>query len=229
VLAVKNEPQTPVALAEDVGLLANSPNLLVLALRRARKETHHACSPADLKTHVVPPVQNAFLEAVSQRAESGRLPPTVGRLLQKKKPLLFLLSDIVSGASAGAEPARVSQAQPHATRKESGHAVNDRAEPSHTLPTTVGGPPTDFVDAFDEMFRRLDQQGRSHNIVNLLDLRRALPCDRQAFDAGLRDLRRAGRYTLSAAESREGITAAEQEAGIVEDGALLLYVSRKRS
>ena len=62
-----------------------------------------------------------------------------------------------------------------------------------------------------------------------MDLRRALPFDRATFDAGLDALRRAGRYTLSAAEGRYGITPEEQEAGIVEDGTLLLYVSRKLS
>ena len=37
----------------------------------------------------------------------------------------------------------------------------------------------------------------------------------------------AGRYSLSAAEGRHGLTPEEREAGILEDGTLLLYVSRK--
>jgi hypothetical protein len=51
--------------------------------------------------------------------------------------------------------------------------------------------------------------------------------DRGAFDSGLQQLRRAGQYTLSNAEGRHGITAEEREAGLVEEGALLLFVSRK--
>ena len=47
------------------------------------------------------------------------------------------------------------------------------------------------------------------------------------FNAELRKLRVAGRYTLSAAEGRHGISPEEHAAGIVEDGSLLLYVSRK--
>jgi hypothetical protein len=42
-------------------------------------------------------------------------------------------------------------------------------------------------------------------------------------------LRRAGRYTLSTAEGRHGLSPEEREAGIHEDGATLLYVSRKLS
>jgi hypothetical protein len=62
-----------------------------------------------------------------------------------------------------------------------------------------------------------------------VDLRQALPVDRAVFDAELRRLRIAGRYTLSAAEGRHGTNAEERAAGITEEGALLLYVSRKGS
>lgn len=88
-------------------------------------------------------------------------------------------------------------------------------------------PPTDFAPAFDEAFAGLNRQQGAHNFVNLVDLRRALPVDRATFDAGLRRLRLAGRYTLSAAEGRHGITPEEREAAVTEDGTLLLYVSRK--
>ena len=80
---------------------------------------------------------------------------------------------------------------------------------------------------FDSAFDRLDRQKGSHNLVNLLELRRAVPMDHAAFDAGLQQLRRDGRYTLSAAEGRHGVTPEERAAGIVEEGALLLFVSRK--
>ncbi len=106
--------------------------------------------------------------------------------------------------------------------------MSGRTEPSQT-PVPASEPKAEFARAFDETFRRLDVQGRSHNFVSILELRRGLPFDRQAFDAGLRELRRAGRYTLSAAEGKQGVRPEEQEAGIIEDGALLLYVSRKLS
>ena len=87
----------------------------------------------------------------------------------------------------------------------------------------------DFVHLFDETFARLDRERGGHNHVSLVDLRRALALDRPAFDAVLQDLRRSARYTLSAAEGRHGLHAEEQEAGIHEDGALLLFVSRRET
>jgi hypothetical protein len=52
---------------------------------------------------------------------------------------------------------------------------------------------------------------------------------RDEFDAGLRELRLAGRYSISAAESVFGIRPEDREAGIEEAGMLLLNVSRKSS
>ncbi len=88
-------------------------------------------------------------------------------------------------------------------------------------------PPAGFEAAFDEAFARLDRAGGSYNFVSLVDLRRALPFDRATFDAQLRRLREAGRYTLSAAEGRHGITEEQRGAGITEDGTLLLFASRR--
>jgi hypothetical protein len=85
----------------------------------------------------------------------------------------------------------------------------------------------DFTSLFDEAFARLEREHGSHNHVNLTVLRRAVPVERAAFDAGLQQLRRAGRYSLSAAEGRHGLSAEEQDAGIHEDGSLLLFVSRR--
>ena len=88
-------------------------------------------------------------------------------------------------------------------------------------------PRLDFAPAFEEAFARLDRQAGGHNFVSLADLRPTVACDRQAFDTGLRELRIAGRFTLSAAEGRHGLSPAEREAAINEDGTLLLFVSRK--
>ena len=87
--------------------------------------------------------------------------------------------------------------------------------------------PVDFAALFDEAFDRLDRQKGSHNLVSLLDLRPAVAAGRTAFDAGLHQLRRAGRYTLSTAEGRHGVSPEERAAGLVEEGALLLFVSKK--
>src|SRR5262249_57382141 len=95
-----------------------------------------------------------------------------------------------------------------------------------TPPAAPAPPPTDFRGAFDEAFAHLDRQGGGHNFVSLVALRAALPVARDRFDQELRRLRQEGRYRLSAAEGREGITPQEREAGITEEGSLLLFVSR---
>jgi hypothetical protein len=87
-------------------------------------------------------------------------------------------------------------------------------------------PVANFAAAFAAAFDRLDRQAGGHNRVSLVALRQALPLDRAAFDTGLLQLRRAGRFTCSAAEGRHGLTAQERAAGITEDRALLLYASR---
>jgi len=86
-----------------------------------------------------------------------------------------------------------------------------------------------FAQLFDAAFVQLDQEHGSHNHVSLVALRQALPMERASFDAELQLLRRAGHYSLSAAEGRHGISAEEQDAGIREDGSLLLFVSRREA
>lgn len=100
------------------------------------------------------------------------------------------------------------------------------APPPAPVPTA---PPEaiDFATRFDEVFARLDRARGDHNLVSLVELRREVGLDRALFDAGLRELRRQGRYGLGAAEGRHGISPEERQAGIIEDGSLLLFVSRK--
>ncbi len=97
------------------------------------------------------------------------------------------------------------------------------------IPVQAATAPTlDFAVRFETVFAEIDRRTGSHNFVSLVELRRALPVERGVFDEGLRQLRRAGRFTLSGAEGRHGISAEERVAGIHEDGALLLYVSLRR-
>jgi hypothetical protein len=90
----------------------------------------------------------------------------------------------------------------------------------------LAAPAVDFRAAFEEAFGRLDREGGGHNFVSLIALRQALPVARADFDRELRQLRQAGRYTLGAAEGRDGISPEERAAGITEEGSLLLFVSR---
>jgi hypothetical protein len=226
-LAVKNHPETPVALAEDRETLAASDTLLELAVTLARTSTDFVVTPAKVKGKVIPPLQRPLEEAIKRRIEARAMPPAVGCLRHGRTWVLFLLSDVLTAQPTEKIGAGSAVSPPVEGVKEKPRVGSQPPETAE--PPTRGESPTDFARAFDQAFQQLDRQKGSHNFVSLVDLRRALPVDRQTFDAELANLRRAGRYTLSAAEGRHGVNPEEQEAGIYEDGSLLLYVSRKSS
>jgi hypothetical protein len=202
-ITARRDLDAPVALTDDLPHLAASPQLLGYALRCARTASNHVASVAELKKKLTTRLQAPFQEAVQKHIQEGTLPPAVGWLLIKNSRKLFLLSDLHTAALLpGPQP--------------QGRAVADEGRGQES-----------FARAFDEAFARLDRQAGGHNFVSLAELRPALGCDRAAFDADLRALRAAGRYTLSAAEGRHGLTPAERDAGVTEDGTLLLFVSRK--
>jgi hypothetical protein len=198
-VAIARQPDAPVALVADRDAVAASPLLVRAALGAARSADNQAVGLADLKKKLVPALQQPFADALGRHIADGRLPPGVGCLRIRKKPHLFLLADL--GVPAPAQPPALAQ------------------------PALAS--PQDFTRLFEEAFDRLDRERGSHNLVSLVGLRRAVPADRAAFDAELQRLRRAGRYSLSAAEGRHGISPEERDAAIPEDGSLLLFVSRR--
>ena len=86
-----------------------------------------------------------------------------------------------------------------------------------------------FADAFEREFTRLDAETGRKNFVKLLSLRQALSqFPRAVFDHELNALRRAGRFSLDAAEgTHDRTTPEEREAGVVEAGRRLLYCARR--
>jgi hypothetical protein len=205
--------ETPVALAADAELLAGSGPALEFLLAALRTPTNHAFSVARLKARVTSKLQRLFQKAVQRRLEEDSLPPTVGWLTIDRTKRLFLLTDLHTGRQSP-------ELSPMPTVRD----VPAEPPPPPTPPAEQAG---DLGDTFDRAFRQLDREAGSHNFVSLVDLRRLLAVPRDAFDAELRRLRLAGRYSLSAAEGRHGTTPVERESGIMEDGTLLLYVSRK--
>jgi hypothetical protein len=206
----KDSANSPVALVEDNQVLAESALLLETALRETRKDDKQIATVANLKAKVATDIWPMVDSAIRQKVRTRSLPATVGCLIQNKQPVLFLMSDVVTARTNSASPS------PPADRLSEPGASDESAG--------------DFARKFDDAFRRIEQQARTPNFVSLVQLRKELAsCDRRTFDAGLRKLREVRRYTLSAAEGRQGISPEEQEAGVVEDGALLLYVSRKQS
>jgi hypothetical protein len=190
-----------VALVEDVAHLAASTAVLELALRVKRTATVHAFSISELSAALGTKLKPAFKECWNGRVEAGQLPPGIA-FVRIRSPKLFLIADL-QPASARAQAA---------------------LEPTESPAVSTAS----FPSRFDEAFRRIDQRKGAHNFVSLVELRRSLAdVPRGLFDAGLNRLRQAGRYTLSAAESVQGIRPEDREAGIEEAGSLLLYVSRK--
>jgi hypothetical protein len=226
----KDSLKSPVALTEDSRLLAESTLLLMTAIKEARSDNSQIVTVAKLKAKVAPDIRSLVESAIRQRIQTRSFPLTVGCLIQNKQPVLFLTSDVVTGragSSLSPPPAPSLPSVPSSLSSSWGSMGQEGARVGRMSPE---GSAEDFARQFDEAFRRLEQHARTANYVSLLQLRKALAAyDRPTFDAELRKLRGIRRYTLSAAEGRQGITPEEQEAGIVEDGALLLYVSRKLS
>ncbi|HTU93174.1 MAG TPA: hypothetical protein VMF69_24050 [Gemmataceae bacterium] len=201
-LALPRLPNSPVALTGDRERLMISPRFLYLTLSAVRTPDNQAVAVADLAKKLSKDLQGDFREAVNRKVSERNLPDELGVLFIKKKPLLFLRADIDTGT--GVEKSMLAP-----------------------RPSPLAPPAVDFAALFDEAFRRLDRQHGGHNHVSLVELRQAMPVERAAFDAGLQQLRRAGRYSLSAAEGRHGLDPAERDAAIHEDGSLLLFVSRR--
>jgi hypothetical protein len=204
-VAARRDLDAPVALLTDLPRLAASPQLLEFALKSTRTAANHAFSIADLKKKLTGKLQPLFGESVQQRIQQRTLPQDIGWILIKNTKRLFLASDV--NLTLQAKGIEMPEAPAPAARPE---------------PT-----PMAFSQAFDEAFARLDRAAGGHNFVSLAVMRPALKVEREAFDAGLRELRRAGQYTLSAAEGRHGLGESERAAGVIEDGTLLLYVSRR--
>lgn len=204
VLLVKKHTDSPVALADDTEQAVHHPALLQFLVDTGRTETAQALSVSELKAQLVKQAQEPFLEFLTAQMETGSLPDGIGWIDTRKERLFFRLADVRGSRGALVSPTSGSVAG-----------------------STPGPGPVEFEAVFDRAFDQLDRENGSYNFVSLVDLRRALPSDRATFDAQLRRLRETGRYTLRAAEGRHGITEEQRGAGIMEEGTLLLFVSRR--
>ncbi len=197
-LALPNNLASPLALVDQAEQLAQDERVLEMALASTRTADNQAVKLADIKKKLDKKIQPAFDRAVTTTLAAGALPAAVGCLRIKKILFLFLTRDL------GTKP-----------------LVGRDREEAVSVPA-----PSDLGSSIGAAFDRLDREKGGHNLVSLLPLRQALVVERAAFDAELQRLRRAGRFTLSAAEGRHGLSSEEREAGIVEEGVLMLYVSR---
>jgi hypothetical protein len=217
-------PEALIALAADVAVLADSPALLTAALKAARNADNQALPPAALKKVVGKTVRTAFERSLHGRLDGGTLPDGVGCVRVKKTPHLFLWEDIAAAPQVRAGVSQTGRAEGVSPPRESlvpGDSLGGLTPPARL--------DVDVVPLFDDAFARLDRARGGHNLVSLVELRRALPLERSLFDQHLHRLRREGKFSLGAAEGRHGLTDEERQAGIVEDGTLLLFVSRRHA
>jgi hypothetical protein len=189
-----------VALSEDRESVAGSGTFLESLLRAARNDLQQAFAAKDLvpaKLKLDKPTKEAFVSAWTSAAIDSRLPATVGYVLIKGNRHYFLLNDL------------------HASR------------PPIPQPVPVSASVSSFAGRFKEAFERLDRRRGHLNLVSLVDLRHELAdVPREAFDAGVLQLRRERLFSLSSAEGLDGLRPDEREAAIRDEGDLLLNVSR---
>lgn len=202
------------------------PKLAGLALRLA---AHAAAKPKKGKAPAGPPPKStlfaakelaavlmaskddaeAFTAAVDGAASLG---PDVAWLRLKGQRVYFRRQDVEpAGLAAGGAAAAVPHQPPHATAP------------------APAAPPADFPAAFEAAFCRVAARGSGWRPVLVHDLRAELPqFTREQFDAGLRALRLADRYTMDSSQGGDvRLTEEQRRAGIQEGSSLLVYVSRK--
>jgi hypothetical protein len=168
----------------------------------------HAFSRDDLKAKLIPALRVSFSHTLDRSIADGDLPADVAWVGIKGKPYLFFRENIQPASKARATLAQVPTS----------------ADPGANGQDHRG----DFASDFTAAFERLDRRNGSTNFVKLSDLRRELAgFGREAFDAGLRQLRLAGKVSLDSHEGLHGsLTAEDREAGVREAGSLLIYASR---
>jgi hypothetical protein len=202
IVAIPGDLESPVIQAKERDEFAARPALLEQVLTGTRTPDSQAVPLPELSKKLDKTLRYTFETTTEQRLDSRSLPAGVGFLRIKKVPYLFFLSELHAAPPAPPQPA-----------------------PPPVAEKPV--PALAFGQRFDEAFDQLNRQRGGHNLVSLVGLRQALGVDRGVFDSELNRLRREGRYTLSAAEGREGITPEERAAALLEHGTLMLYVSRR--
>jgi hypothetical protein len=210
------------ALRDDIA--APSPSLFVDAIELAKlrlakpksakknetaPQASNAFSAAGLATALVNGKKHdqLFKSAIDAAASRGKLPPEVAWVLINGERHYFLWSDAHRGAAAPHDPTP----RPALAPKTPPHA------------------PSTFAAEFDSAFDRVKKQTPPHTPITLLALRNAMPqYDRTTFDAGLRELRLANKFTLNSHEGGSALLGdAELDAGIQEGSSKLVYISRK--
>ena len=192
------EPEALVFQIRDLPRVAASGRLWRLAFRYLRGRSTHLHSEGELKAAFKPAALKDAFGRALKEALQRRVLPTGIGAVLRRGRFYFLLQD-------------------------------DLLAPPRSAPVEKAVNETGFPEAFEAAFSKLDAATGRNNFVKLLSLRRALPqFSRAVFDRQLNALRRAGRFSLDAAEgTHDRTTSEEREAGILEAGRRLVYCARR--
>jgi hypothetical protein len=212
VVARRGDILSPVALIKDAPKFVESPRVIEYLLRWARTPSNSALSVAQLQLKVSGKLKKPFATSAHRLIDENGLPPGIAWIFVNGTRKLFLMEDLNGGVP-------ITNRIPQLSENQDG--VNGPI--GSPIPTS----PADFSREFDIAFENLNRREGSINFVSLVDLRRALESyPRAIFDHELRNLWSQGQYSLRAAEGRFGVSPEEREAGFLQEGALLLFVSR---
>lgn len=211
------------------GLLRYALSPVVSKTKKGTTETT-AFAPAEAAKRFIPELRERIEHSLTEGIKRRDLPAEVGWITVKGKPLIFLTANVHiaaprTEAQAGADeihahaPAAAGHRGPlHHHHHQHHHEHDGHLTPSH-----------DFAREFHSAFEALDRRNGSTNFVKIADLRRSLSqFTRDEFDAGLRELRMDGTFSLDSHEGLHGsLSDDEREAGVREAGSLLVYASRR--
>ena len=244
-IALPGQEDTPVALADDAARLADWPPLLEAALAAARTPENQAVAVKDLKKKVAKPLQSPFGEALKRRLREWTLPAGIGVLLIKRNPVLFLLADV---------NAEMPPPHPQPLSPEAGERGEDRL-PVHRskgeVPLSFSPLPCTRGEGLGVRGQSLSPEAGESEAA-LVDFAQQSTRHSPGWTAsaagttssassrcGRRSMWTGKRLTPVCGAAREGATVSAQprggtasapkrrDAGIVEDGSLLLFASRK--
>jgi len=216
-------------LPEDAPRMAESPALLRHVFDRMRSGRTDIFTPNQLAEQLPSFLIPSFKSSLSRWMEPAAAPPGLFVVRYRGRSYLHLRAEAAQAASGRhehLEPAPGPEPTERAAPLERPHPLPPSADG-----TTARKAPTaaDFAELFEREFDRLDRASGSNNYVLVHDLRLALPqVDRSEFDACLRELRLARRFTMDSSDGRHvRLTPEQLEAGMREGGRLLVYVARR--
>ncbi len=209
------------------GLLRYALGPVVSKTKKGTTETT-AFAPAEVMKRFIPELRERVEPSLADGIERRELPAEVGWITVKGKPLLFLTANVHIAAPRAEARAGTHEVHAHqpAAVGHPGPLHHHQHHHEHDGHLTSSH---DFAREFRSAFEALDRRNGSTNFVKIADLRQALSeFTRDEFDAGLRELRMDGTFSLDSHEGLHGsLSEDEREAGVREAGSLLVYASRR--